>query len=186
MLTRRAGLAACAAVLSGAAAPVARLVVQGQLLSGAGTPVPCTVGWRGIRADKREGDGATPAGTFPLRRVLFRPDRMLPPQTGLPVQALSAADAWCDDPADPAYNQPIHLPHATHHEVLWRTDGLYDLVVPLGYNDAPAVPGRGSAIFLHVARPDSGPTEGCVAIGRAALLSILQQCGPGTAISIHA
>ena len=161
MLTRRAGLAACAAVLSGAAAPAVRLVVQGRLLSGAGTPVPCTVGWRGIRADKREGDGATPAGTKLV------------------------AD-WCDDPADPAYNQPIHLPHATHHEVLWRTDGLYDLVVPLGYNDAPAVPGRGSAIFLHVARPDSGPTEGCVAIGRAALLSILQQCGPGTAISIHA
>ena len=101
----------------------------------------CALGRGGIRAeaDKREGDGATPAGCFTLRRVLYRPDRMAPPETSLPVAAIQPADGWCDDPADPAYNQPVHLPHPASHEEMWRADGLYDVVVVIGHNDDPVV-----------------------------------------------
>src|SRR6185312_8513924 len=86
---------------------------------------------------------------------------------------IAPQDGWCDDPADTVYNRPVHLPYRARAERLWREDGIYDLIVPLGYNDAPAVPGLGSAIFLHVARPDFGPTEGCVALARADLLALL-------------
>src|ERR1700761_4681111 len=119
--------------------------------------------------EKREGDGASPGGVWPLRRVLYRPDKGPPPRTALPVEAIRPEDGWCDAPLDPAYNRPVTLPHKTSAERMWRDDGLYDLVVVLGHNDDPVTPGAGSAIFLHVARPDYGPTEGCVAMARAGL-----------------
>ena len=124
----------------------------------------CALGKGGIRADKREGDGATPVGLLPLRRVFYRADRTATPACRVPVELLSPADGWCDDPADRAYNQRVRLPHAARHEHLWREDALYDLVGVLGWNDAPVIRGRGSAIFLHLARPDLAPTEGCIAL----------------------
>jgi L,D-peptidoglycan transpeptidase YkuD (ErfK/YbiS/YcfS/YnhG family) len=131
--------------------------------------IRCAVGRSGLSAVKREGDGATPIGAFPCRLLYWRPDRQARPPTLLPSQALSPADGWCDDPADPAYNHPVRLPYPRSAEALWRADGLYDLIVPLGYNDSPVIPGRGSAIFLHVARPDYAGTEGCVALALADL-----------------
>lgn len=149
-----------------------------------GRRVRCALGRGGVRADKREGDGATPAGTFPLRRVLYRADRLPPPETGLPVQALEPGDAWCDDPADADYNRPVTRPLAAGHETMWRDDNVYDLVVPLGYNDDPVEPGLGSAIFLHVARPDFGPTEGCIALAIGELLELLGACDETTRLSV--
>ncbi len=135
---------------------------------------PCTVGKNGLARNKREGDGTTPIGCFAMRYLLFRPDRLDPPQTaGLPVRALAPQHGWCDDPQEALYNQPINLPFAGSHEVLWREDELYDLIVVLGYNDDPVLSGRGSAIFLHIARPDLTPTEGCVAMRRADLVQVL-------------
>ena len=124
----------------------------------------CALGRAGIVADKREGDGGTPAGLLPLRRVLYRADRVERPPTALPLARLGRADGWCDDPADPAYNRLVGLPHRARCEALWRDDGLYDVVVVLGHNDDPVVSGRGSAIFMHVAGPGYGATEGCVAL----------------------
>ncbi|HTZ70817.1 MAG TPA: L,D-transpeptidase family protein [Acetobacteraceae bacterium] len=118
----------------------------------------------GIRADKREGDGATPAGSLPLRRVLYRADRMARPACAVPAEPIAPADGWCDDAGNPAYNRMVTLPFGGRHEVLWRNDALYDVIGVLGWNDTPPVPGLGSAIFLHVARPDYAPTEGCVAL----------------------
>jgi L,D-peptidoglycan transpeptidase YkuD (ErfK/YbiS/YcfS/YnhG family) len=146
----------------------------------------CALGRSGIRADKREGDGATPAGCFPLREVLFRADRIARPRTGLPTAALDPHVGWCDDPADAAYNKPVHLPYAGRHERLWRDDALYDLVAVLGYNDDPVEPGRGSAIFLHVARPDFPPTEGCVAMCLTDLSELLRACRPGDQVVVTA
>ena len=143
-----------------------------------GHTVLCALGRGGIIADKREGDGGTPAGLWPIRRVLYRPDRMARPKTDLPLAAIAPDDGWCDDPADPAYNRPVKLPYAASHEAMWREDGLYDLVGVLGHNDDPPEPGRGSAVFLHVARPDYAPTEGCVALALPDLLMLLEQCGP--------
>jgi L,D-peptidoglycan transpeptidase YkuD (ErfK/YbiS/YcfS/YnhG family) len=149
-----------------------------------GGRVRCALGRGGVRADKREGDGATPEGTFPLRRVLYRPDRLEAPLTGLPVRALEPADGWSDDPDDPRYNRPVRRPHPRSHEALWRDDGLYDVVVVIGHNDAPVVPGHGSAVFIHVAKPDCAPTAGCVALALPDLLALLRDCAPGDRIVI--
>ena len=133
----------------------------------------CAVGQGGIRTHKEEGDSATPAGLLPLRRVLFRADRGASPRTTVPVEPIAPADGWCDDVADARYNRPVRLPYDARCERLWRDDGLYDIVGVLGWNDAPVVPRLGSAIFLHIARPDYGPTEGCVALSAADLRAVL-------------
>jgi L,D-peptidoglycan transpeptidase YkuD (ErfK/YbiS/YcfS/YnhG family) len=139
-----------------------------------GRRMRCALGRAGTSAAKREGDGTTPVGRFPFRRVLYRPDREPPPPTRLTSEALTVADGWCDAPDDPAYNRPVRLPYPASAESLWRADGVYDLIVPLGYNDDPVRAGAGSAIFLHLARPDFAPTEGCVALARADLLAVLE------------
>jgi L,D-peptidoglycan transpeptidase YkuD (ErfK/YbiS/YcfS/YnhG family) len=133
------------------------------------------LGRGGVRADKREGDGATPLGLLPLRRVLYRADRGPIPRTVVPREPIAAEDGWCDDPDHPDYNRLVRLPHPAHCEELWRADALYDIVGVLGWNDAPVERGRGSAIFLHVARPDHAPTEGCIALDAADLRAALAE-----------
>ena len=144
----------------------------------------CALGPAGIRTEKREGDGATPAGVFPLRRVLWRADRLPRPATGLDLAPIRPQDGWCDDPLDARYNQMVGLPYPASAERLWRDDAVYDVVVVIGYNDAPATPGRGSAIFLHVARPDYAPTRGCVALALADLLAFLAPCRPDIRVAL--
>ena len=154
-----------------------------------GRAYPCTLGRSGIVDGKHEGDGGTPAGVYPLREIRYRPDRIAPPRSNLPVTATTPSDGWCDDPADPAYNKPVRLPYSRSTESLWREDGAYDLFAVIGYNDAPPVPGAGSAIFLHVARtgPDGTfrPTAGCVALAEPDLLAVLSACTPRTMIDIR-
>ncbi len=133
---------------------------------------------------KREGDGASPAGLWPIRRVLFRPDRGPPPATALSVQPIGPHDGWCDDPLDANYNRPVTLPYPARAERLWRDDGVYDLIVVLGHNDDPVVPHQGSAIFLHLAREGYPPTEGCVALARADLEALLAVVQAGDAVRI--
>jgi L,D-peptidoglycan transpeptidase YkuD (ErfK/YbiS/YcfS/YnhG family) len=147
----------------------------------------CAIGRGGVKpeSEKREGDGATPTGVFPLRRVLYRPDRLARPKTELPVRPLAPDDGWCDDPADPNYNRPVKLPYAASHECLWRDDGIYDVIVVLGHNDDPPVPDMGSAIFLHVARPDYGPTQGCVALALPDLLEVLKDAVAATRLCVE-
>lgn len=154
-------------------------------LSWPGGAAPAACGRGGVQVDKREGDGASPAGRFALLCCYYRPDRLAPPPTRLPAIALRPNDGWVDDPADPQYNRRVSLPYPARHEAMWREDGLYDLVVPIGYNTDPPVPGQGSAIFLHVARADLAPTEGCIAVERAVLLSILALIGPASTITIR-
>jgi L,D-peptidoglycan transpeptidase YkuD (ErfK/YbiS/YcfS/YnhG family) len=155
----------------------------------AGQEYPCALGRAGLVLPKYEGDGGTPAGLFPVREVRYRPDRLNPPKTGLPLFKSVATDGWCDDPADPAYNRLVSLPHMSDAEPMWRDDGLYDVLAVVGYNDAPVAPGAGSAIFLHVAQPNPAgglaPTAGCVALARDALLTVLAGCGPATMISLR-
>ncbi|MEZ5946041.1 MAG: L,D-transpeptidase family protein [Hyphomonas sp.] len=152
-----------------------------------GRSVRCVLGKSGVvaAADKREGDGASPAGIWPLRRVFYRPDRVAPPETGLTVVALTPGDGWCDAPDDPNYNRLVRLPYAASHEKMWRDDHAYDLVVELGYNDDPPVPGRGSAIFMHLAQPDWRGTEGCIAMAVQDLLGVLRTAKSGSEIEIR-
>jgi L,D-peptidoglycan transpeptidase YkuD (ErfK/YbiS/YcfS/YnhG family) len=142
------------------------------------------VGRAGVRADKHEGDGATPVGTYPLVSILYRPDRVAPPASQLPVKPLAPSDGWVDDPADANYNRPVSLPYTASAEQMWREDDLYDLLVVIGYNMGPVVPGAGSAIFLHIARPDFAPTAGCLAVKREVLFAVLPLLGPGSQIVI--
>ncbi len=146
--------------------------------------IRCALGRNGVCAVKREGDGSTPAGTFPLRRVYFRPDRLPPPKTGLPVSPLRHTDGWCDAPEDPSYNRPVQLPHPSSAETLWRQDHLYDIIVVIGFNDDPPEPQFGSAIFLHLASAGYGPTEGCVAIARTDAIAVIESLGPSATIRI--
>jgi len=145
---------------------------------------PCTLGRSGTVALKREGDGATPAGVWVLHEVLYRPDRLRRPRTGLPLRVLRPDAGWCDAPGDRNYNRAVRHPYRASAERLWRADSLYNVVVVLGYNDRPRMRGRGSAIFMHLARPDLGPTEGCIALRQPHLLRLLAQLGPGAAVRI--
>ena len=146
----------------------------------------CAIGSGGIKRDKREGDGATPAGVWPLREVFYRADRIPRPSTKLPVRALARDDGWCDAPGDPKYNANVKLPYAASAERLWRRDRIYDLIVVVGYNDAPVVSGKGSAIFLHVARPNYSPTVGCVAFARRDLRAILSVIDERSRLDVRA
>lgn len=172
---------------------VDRLIVEtgSRMFKWGNQSIACAIGKGGAlpEADKREGDGATPLGTYPLRWVYFRPDRMAPPATGLPIRGLSRRDGWCDDSGHPAYNRAVSLPFDASAEALWRDDGLYDLIVVLGHNDSPARPELGSAIFLHCCKYDEAggmkATLGCVAVPRETLVTILRGCSPQTVIEIR-
>ena len=146
----------------------------------------CTVGEGGVREDKVEGDAATPAGEYPLRRIYFRNDRLVLPKVRLPARPISEHDGWCDDPRSPTYNRLVHVPNDWSAERMWREDGLYDLVVVVGYNDDPPEGEWGSAIFLHVAREDYAPTRGCIAFSQADLLELVPLIGPTTKLRILA
>lgn len=160
-------------------------VKGGSLTMPDGTRFDCAIGRGGYVRDKREGDGGTPVGTWPFRRVYYRPDRGPAPKTGLETIALTETDGWCDAPDDPAYNRHVTLPYAASHEEMWREDALYDIVVVLGHNDDPPVPGRGSAIFMHIARDGYLPTEGCVALKRPDLERVLAAVKDGDAVSFR-
>ncbi len=154
---------------------------------GDGRVVRAAIGKGGFKPArlKREGDGATPVGIWRLKHVLYRPDRAGPPATNLPASAIEQNDGWCDAPNDPAYNRPVTLPYPASAEAMWREDGAYDLVVVLGHNDAPPVAGLGSAIFMHLAREDYSPTEGCVALSRPDLEALLRMAKPGDALEVR-
>lgn len=146
----------------------------------------CLIGKAGfIAADaKREGDMATPVGAWQLRHCYYRPDRMPVPDTALPVTPLTADMGWCDDVGDPAYNRLVERPYPGRHEVLWRDDALYDLLVVIGHNDSPPVPHLGSAVFLHLHEDDTAHTAGCVAVKRIDMLTLLSAADTGTVLQI--
>jgi L,D-peptidoglycan transpeptidase YkuD (ErfK/YbiS/YcfS/YnhG family) len=149
-----------------------------------GRTIPVALGRGGIRAHKREGDGGTPKGTFHPRKLWWRADRHPQPRTFLPARAIAPADAWCEDPDDRHYNRPVRLDHDRGGDRLKREDHLYDFIVEIDHNSSPRIAGRGSAVFLHLARDNFGPTAGCVSMTKSAMLHLLQRLGPDTRIVI--
>ncbi|MBM3527582.1 MAG: hypothetical protein FJX62_05790, partial [Alphaproteobacteria bacterium] len=117
-------------------------------------------------------------------RLWWRADRLPRPHTLLPVRRIRADDGWCEDPADRRYNRPIRVPPGSTGDRLWRADRLYDLIVEIDHNTRPRTAGRGSAVFIHVARPGFAPTAGCVALKPGALTRLLKRIGPRTRIVI--
>ena len=146
--------------------------------------LPVALGRSGIKANKREGDGGTPRGRFRLRRLWWRDDRVMRPRTLLPVRRIHDDDGWCEDPADRHYNQPVRLNTNDPGDRLKRADRLYDLIIELDHNTRPRIAGRGSAVFMHIARPGFGPTAGCVALTAPALRRLVARLGPRTRIAI--
>lgn len=146
---------------------------------------PCSIGRGGIvpARRKREGDGGTPTGVHRIVGMLYRPDRMAQPADwALPIGPM---DLWSDDPKDPDYNLMVRPPHGFSHEKLRRADPLYDLVILTDWNWPMAVPGRGSAIFLHRWRRPGYPTAGCVAFAPQDLLWIARRITYGTRLIVR-
>ncbi|MGY4475178.1 L,D-transpeptidase family protein [Bradyrhizobium sp. USDA 3364] len=153
-------------------------------LTAEGWTVPVALGRGGILANKREGDGGTPRGVFHPRQLWWRADRHQRPTTFLPTRPIRREDAWCEDPTDRHYNQPIRLDREQAGDRLTRDDHLYDFIVEIDHNAAPRVAGRGSAVFLHLARPNFAPTAGCVSMTKASMLRLLRRMSPQTRIVI--
>ena len=152
-----------------------------------GRNLPCSIGRGGIVADKREGDGATPAGVFRLLGAHYRPDRMTAPGV-IGARPILRRDIWSDDPLDPVYNLFVRnaSKYAFSHERLRRADRLYDLVIPTDYNWPDALPGKGSAIFLHAWRNPRHPTEGCIAFAPDDLHWLASRIDPRTRLIVRA
>ena len=160
---------------------------RGVLIIG-GQRYDCALGRTGVTTEKVEGDGKTPIGTYPLRVVFYRADRVSRPETGVPVRELTPATGWSEDPAREDYNTEITVPPCGEAPAgidrMTRDDHVYDITVVIGYNDDPPVKGRGSAIFMHVARPGYTPTAGCVALSESDLRSVLKQVTADSRITI--
>jgi L,D-peptidoglycan transpeptidase YkuD (ErfK/YbiS/YcfS/YnhG family) len=156
---------------------------RGVLTAGA-LAIPVALGRGGVKANKREGDGATPRGVFRLKTVWWRADRHARPQTRLPARTIRKNDGWCEDPGDRHYNKPIIVPAHSKADRLTRADRLYDFLIELDHNTRPRIAGRGSAVFIHVARDAFAPTAGCVALSMPALRRLIARIGPQTRIVI--
>ena len=148
------------------------------------TLTPCALGASGQTVFKKEGDGATPKGVWHPIMLYYRPDRLASPQSGLPVRPLQKQFGWCDAPTDRNYNRQVNFPYPASAETLWRESPVYDLIIILNHNQRPRVQGRGSAIFMHIAKPGFPPTEGCIALKKNDLLRLLPQIARTTKIII--
>lgn len=143
------------------------------------------IGKNGFSKDKHEGDNCTPIGTYALRECWWRKDKLKQtPVTGLSLKIIEPDDGWCDAPEHADYNKHVTLPFSASHEKLWREDDLYDVVVPLGYNDDPIIKGKGSAIFMHIAKPGYAGTEGCIALALPDLLEILKYVDETSSVEV--
>lgn len=173
------------------------VVVDEQTLRCGDQTYRCAIGQAGFAQphDKREGDLKTPRGIYPLRACYYRADKVDRPQTDLPLVEIRPDMGWCDDLAHSRYNQLVRVPaplpssprkqeRAFSYENMWREDDCYDLVVTIGYNDHPIISGMGSAIFMHVVKPDFSGTEGCVALSKADVQEILRVLSSDSSIQI--
>jgi L,D-peptidoglycan transpeptidase YkuD (ErfK/YbiS/YcfS/YnhG family) len=158
--------------------------IRGSLAVGS-VAIPVALGRGGILANKREGDGGTPRGDFRLMRLWWRADRHSRPRTLLPVRRITRDLAWCENPVDRRYNRPFRRAAGEPGDRLWRDDALYDFIIEIDHNTRPRVAGRGSAVFIHVARPGFKPTAGCVAMEMSRLRWLLGRVGPRTRIVIR-
>ena len=147
--------------------------------------IPVALGRAGVKANKREGDGATPRGVFRPRKLWWRADRHPRPATSLPAQRIGGLDGWCEDPSDRHYNQPVKTPAESNADRLKREDDLYDFIIEIDHNTRPRVAGRGSAVFIHAARKGFAPTAGCVALEINTLRRLLARIGSRTRIVVE-
>lgn len=154
------------------------------LLRFGGAVFPCALGRGGIRAIKRESDGATPLARMRLLYGWVRPEKLTARRSGLALRRIRPDDGWCDAPADRNYNRPVKLPYEASAEAMRRPDRLYDCCIVLDHNIRPRRRGMGSAIFLHIAREGFRPTEGCVAVSPRVMARLLPHLSRRTVLTV--
>jgi L,D-peptidoglycan transpeptidase YkuD (ErfK/YbiS/YcfS/YnhG family) len=144
----------------------------------------CAIGKRGIGNKKKEGDLITPKGIYKVKYILYRKDRVKKIKTKLKKIIIKKNMGWCDDVRSNNYNKLIKLPFNYSHEKLYKKENIYDIILVLNYNMNPTIKGKGSAIFIHVARKNYDKTEGCIALNKRDLLKILKQLKKNTEVMI--
>ena len=144
----------------------------------------CAVGKRGIGYKKKEGDLITPVGSYTIKYILYRKDRVRKIQTKVKKFIIKKNMGWCDDPKSSHYNKLVKLPFAYNHERLFKNENIYDIILVLDYNMNPVKKNKGSAIFIHIAKNNYKRTEGCVAIKKLHLLKIIKEIKFNTKVKI--
>ena len=145
----------------------------------------CALGKSGIGNKKMEGDNITPRGIFKIIKIYYRKNRLKKLSSKFTLIEIKKNMGWCDDPKSRKYNQPIILPNKYNHEVLYRKDNIYDLILVLNYNIRPTIKNRGSAIFIHVAKKNYKKTAGCIAIKKNDLISLVKEINKNTKVIIN-
>ena len=143
----------------------------------------CTIGKKGISSKKKEGDLCTPKGTFSIKNLYYRSDRLLKPQTKIIIKKIKKNMGWCNDPKSNKYNSLVTVKEKIRYEKMYRKDHKYDIVVVIGYNLKKPIPYKGSAIFIHLTN-NYKPTAGCIALNKKDLLILLKLINKKTEIKI--
>ena len=145
----------------------------------------CALGRAGVGKKKIEGDNITPKGTFGIVKIYYRSDRIKKISSKYKLIKIIKTMGWCDDPKSRKYNQPIKLPNKYRHEILYRRDDIYDLILVLNYNMKPTIKNKGSAIFIHVTKKNYKKTAGCIALKKADLLYLVKEIKKNTKVIIN-
>ena len=146
--------------------------------------VKCSIGKRGIKIKKKEGDHITPKGKFKIMSIYYRKDRVPVFRSKIKKISIKKDMGWCDDPRSKQYNKLIKFPFKYSAEKMYRSDNLYDIVLVLNFNFKPISNGRGSAIFIHVATKNYKDTEGCIAVNKTDLKKIIKKINKKTIVNI--
>ena len=150
-----------------------------------GYKLKCSVGKSGVKKVKKEGDLATPKGTFKLGLLYYRKDRIKLPKCKIKKKIIRKNMGWCNDSKSNKYNRQIKFPYNYSSEKLYKRENVYDLFLLIKYNTRPVIKEKGSAIFLHIAKKNYQPTQGCVAISKKDFLKILPLINNKTSIAIN-
>lgn len=145
----------------------------------------CALGKAGIGKKKQEGDNVTPSGTFKIVKIYYRSDRIKKIYSKFKAIEITKNMGWCDDPSSKYYNQLINLPSRYSHEKLFKVKNIYDIIVVLNYNMKPIIKNKGSAIFIHIAKKNYLPTQGCIALKKNDLLKLLSKIRKNIKIKIN-
>ena len=145
----------------------------------------CAIGKRGIGYKRKEGDLITPKGSYKIKYILYRKDRIKKIHSKIKKFVIKKNMGWCDDPKSKNYNKLIRLPSKDNHEKLYIKDNTYDIILILDYNMKPTIKNKGSAIFIHVSKRNFKKTEGCIAIKKNYLLKIIKDLKKNTEVKIE-
>jgi len=160
------------------------IYINNKFISYSNYKAKCAVGKRGISIKKKEGDFITPKGTFKIREIFYRKDRVHNLITRIKKTVIRKNMGWCDDPKSKKYNKLIYFPFKHSAEKLYRRENIYDIILVLNFNMNPVKKNKGSAIFIHVAKKNFQPTQGCIVLNKNELINLLKSIKKNTVVKI--